>query len=319
MVKDSTLHRYEEIFQNLNVDKNKSRYTAGKAPHKPILLLALITLYKNDKIDLSDIRPNMYLRETWSDLWSYLDYEKTGPIQLPMYHMRSDGFWDITFNEGITPHQPRSLSALDKMIGQISIDRELIELIDEEVTRNELIKSILNGGYFSKEEAVALASELNELDDSFEYEERLNEMVHEEFVLDHRSLDEAFAPSRDPAFRRVILSAYDETCSVCGLHLISSSGISVIDAAHILPFHKFKNDDIRNGLALCKTHHWLFDRGLLSVDDNYRVMISNTIEEEQPRGAVTRFKKEDVSLPRDEGRWPSELALEWHRERVYLG
>ena len=319
MIKDGALEKHKEIFRNLNVDKNKSRYTVGKAPHKPILLLSLITLHKNDKIDLTNVQPNIYLREIWSELWAHLDYEKTGPIQLPMYHMKSDGFWDVQLKEGITSHQPRSLTHLTEMVDRISVDHELIELIEDETTRAELIEALLNGGYFSEEEAISLVSELDELDGSFRYEQKLNEMIMEEFVMAHGSIEDVFTPSRDPAFRRAVLSAYDETCSVCGFHLISSTGISVIDAAHILPFHKFQNDDIRNGLALCKTHHWLFDRGLLTLDDSYRVMISPSIEEEMPRGAVTRFRKKEICLPREEEKRPSELAIEWHREKVYVG
>ena len=79
----------------LRVDRNPSRYTVGKAPHKPILLLALIILDRNQKIDLSNIKPSLDLRETWEDLWGSLSYERIGPIHLPMYHMKSDGFLKI--------------------------------------------------------------------------------------------------------------------------------------------------------------------------------------------------------------------------------
>ena len=55
------------------------------------------------------------------------------------------------------------------------------------------------------------------------------------------------------------------------------------------------------------------------MDDEYRVVISSSIEEEMPRGAVTKFRRKEVALPRDEEKRPSELAMEWHRERVYVG
>jgi putative restriction endonuclease len=29
---------------------------------------------------------------------------------------------------------------------------------------------------------------------------------------------------------------------------------------------------VRNGLALCKTAHWLFDRGLVTLDDDLKIV-----------------------------------------------
>ena len=100
---------------------------------------------------------------------------------------------------------------------------------------------------------------------------------------------------------------------------MTTSGISVIDAAHILPHSRFKNDDIRNGLALCKTHHWLFDKGLMAVDEHYRVEVSKSIELEAPKKAVSQFKGRDIILPEETERYPSPVALEWHREEVFQG
>ena len=73
----------------LNVDSNRKRYTTCKSPHKPTLLLTLITLRDNDKADLRNIKADLYLRETRSEMWNCLEYPRAGPIHLHMYHMRS--------------------------------------------------------------------------------------------------------------------------------------------------------------------------------------------------------------------------------------
>lgn len=81
--------------KNLKVDKNSNRYTNGKAPHKPLLLISLMILDKHSEIDLHDISPDYYLKQTWDDLWSVLDYPSPGTITQPLYHMKSDGFWEL--------------------------------------------------------------------------------------------------------------------------------------------------------------------------------------------------------------------------------
>ena len=119
------LRDYITKFKKLKVAKDKNKYTTGKAPHKPILLLSLILLKKNNKIDLDNISTTIYLRELWSELWKCLKYDHPGPIYMPLYHLRSDGFWNIEFKER-THAQPRSIKSFNDMVRSISLDSELI-------------------------------------------------------------------------------------------------------------------------------------------------------------------------------------------------
>ncbi|MDD2318582.1 MAG: HNH endonuclease [Geobacteraceae bacterium] len=42
----------------------------------------------------------------------------------------------------------------------------------------------------------------------------------------------------------------------------------------MIPWSRSKNDDIRNGMALCKLCHWAFDEGMMGVSGNYEVITS---------------------------------------------
>lgn len=67
-------------------------------------------------------------------------------------------------------------------------------------------------------------------------------------------------------FREDVRKAYRSACFVCGnkfpATVLSSAGV---DAAHILPWRTYELDEVRNGLCLCKVHHWAFDEGLLRI------------------------------------------------------
>ncbi|MHA1169734.1 MAG: hypothetical protein ACTSRU_18040, partial [Candidatus Hodarchaeales archaeon] len=206
------LETFRSKLKKLNVDRKKNRYSAGKAPHKPVLLLSLFLLDRNDRADLSDIKANLALRETWGDLWRCLEYSKPGPLHLPMYHMKSDGFWEVELRKGVSAHQPKSLGELTSMTSRIAFKPEVIELIDDDRSRNEIINSILHGGYFSDGEIERLREFIESFDQSFEYEHKLNLMVKRDFRM---KIEEEFVPKRDPAFRRAVLEAYDERCAVC--------------------------------------------------------------------------------------------------------
>ena len=317
MVETNLLDHYTTKFSNLRVDQNRDRYTSGKAPHKPILLLSLITLHQCSRTNLTDIKLNTDLTELWSELWSCLDYNRAGPIYLPLYHLRSDGFWNLTYRTEQRPPQVRSMNGFERTVRSVSLDRDLVELMDNDETRNHLINALLNGGYFSEKEIQNLKRKIGEMILSFEYEEKLQEQIEKEFTMKTEPDGSILQPSRDPAFRRLVLKSYAETCAVCGARLLTSSGISVIDAAHILPFARFGNDDVRNGMALCKTHHWLFDKGLISVDQHYRALVSKAIEKEEPERLVSRFAGREIRLPERVERFPSQVALEWHRGEVF--
>ena len=125
-MEESDLDRYTRLFRRLRVDHNKNRYTTGKAPHKATLLLSLIILSANKRQDLSNIKIDLDLRETWVELWKCLDYDKPGPIHLPLYHLVSSDFWNIDLKEGISPHPPSSLDQFQKMILKISMKDDLI-------------------------------------------------------------------------------------------------------------------------------------------------------------------------------------------------
>jgi predicted restriction endonuclease len=55
------------------------------------------------------------------------------------------------------------------------------------------------------------------------------------------------------------------------------------------------------------------------VDERYRVMVTDSIEIEMPERIITQYHKEPLILPKDAARFPSQVALEWHRGKVFCG
>jgi hypothetical protein len=136
--------------------------------------------------------------------------------------------------------------------------------------------------------------------------------IHEETVTYSVS-----APIRDVAFRRVVLTEYEYHCSICGMKFHLGELIEA-QAAHIVPKNKSGTDDPRNGLSLCRTHHWAFDIGLFSLLDNYQITISSLV----PRADAVNFSLAEysnmqISLPRKEILYPHPSALDWHRKNVF--
>lgn len=124
-------------------------------------------------------------------------------------------------------------------------------------------------------------------------------------------------PFRDVAFARQIQTAYDKKCAMTGLCIINGGGRPEAQAAHIRPVAADGPDSIRNGVALSSTFHWMFDRGLVSVDDDFRILLA--------KGRVpTRLEQmlnpsRTLAVPDDSRAQPHRVFLRYHRENIFKG
>ncbi|MGE0822512.1 MAG: HNH endonuclease [Candidatus Binatia bacterium] len=126
-------------------------------------------------------------------------------------------------------------------------------------------------------------------------------------------------PFRDVAFTKNVRSIYDFTCAMTGLKLINGGGRPEVEAAHIRPVGNNHNgpDSLRNGIALSRSIHWMFDRGLLSLTDDYEIL---TVKKLVP-DPVKRLLNPDgkILLPVDPRRCPHPQFLRYHREQIFKG
>ena len=84
-----------------------------------------------------------------------------------------------------------------------------------------------------------------------------------------RLREEDVKQGRDIKFRLQIVPLYHYSCALCRIKILLPSGITLVEAAHIHQFAQSKNDDITNGMALCRNHHWAFDQGLWSINPDF--------------------------------------------------
>lgn len=124
-------------------------------------------------------------------------------------------------------------------------------------------------------------------------------------------------PFRDEAFARHVKDAYLATCALTGLSMRNGGGRTEVDAAHIKPVGDGHNgpDSVRNGLALSKTVHWMFDRGLLSIDSDYKILTARSLVPEP----IRRLLNPDgaIRIPDAEHLRPHASFLEYHRNNIF--
>ncbi len=75
------------------------------------------------------------------------------------------------------------------------------------------------------------------------------------------------------AFRERVLAAYGHRCALSGL-----PEPRLIDAAHIVPDdEELGQPDVRNGICMSKIHHAAFDAGLIGIDPDFIIHVSERL------------------------------------------
>lgn len=118
---------------------------------------------------------------------------------------------------------------------------------------------------------------------------------------------------RDRQFRKRIVEAYDCRCALTGMRLVNGGGRAEVQAAHIMSVEAGGPDTVANGIALSGTVHWMFDRGLISLNDGGDILLSRKINDVE---GVTKLVHADrrARLPENESSRPHPRFLAWHRE-----
>ena len=309
------LQNYVQRMERLRIDR-----AHGDAPHKPLLLLAVIELIEQGQIHENRIHLSPDLAETFMKYWSTVTNRRTN-IALPFFHLKGDEFWHLHPNPGYeialnVASRIRGISRLREVIAYASLDDDLFVLLTNPLHR-EVIRQTLIQTYLSdfEQEIESLLAEEQQIG---EYRALLIRQSELPFSPQEPTAPiQAETSIRDAGFRQAIMGLYNYTCAVCELRIVTMDGESATDAAHIIPFSLSQNDDVRNGISLCKLHHWAFDKGLISLSETYQVIVSVLMSDQRPtEDRLTELRDRSILLPEHNQLYPAQDALEWHREEV---
>jgi putative restriction endonuclease len=301
--------------------------TRKHAPHKPILLLAVLDLVARGVITSPFIAVTgdlVELNELFNLYWRrIIPLGQTSSIAFPFSRLHNEPFWKLVPQPGmtITDAVVGSISNVTKLrsvaLGAL-MDEDLFLWMQQPQGRNALREALLRS-CFSEEARAALEEQAIINAEAYSYSLELEQKAHLPLVEETLAEETYKRAARDQGFRRIVVSTYDHRCALCGVRIITSEGHSVVDAAHIIRWSRSRNDDIRNGMALCKLCHWAFDEGMLGVSENYDVITSRQIgANPNVPGFLMTLTDRGIISPPDRDLWPAQLYLAEHRREFRL-
>jgi len=318
---DLVLQKYLKAFSRLK--RGGTKY--GLAPHKPILLLSIIELFDQGLVTDNAIPVNADLVGTFKENWLVL--VSTGhqaDFTQPFYYLQNEKlggipYWYLMPYAGcqINSHIA-SVTTLAKVCAYGYFSADLYLILLDPSHRLELKQCLLHT-YFPHYIA---SFDLEKTKHTGYYQEQMLDVLNESEPLYRRIINhtEEDVFVRNGLFKKFVPKLYNNQCSFTGMKINSTFNYNFIDACHIVPFSHSHNDKIVNGLALCPNMHRAFDRGLLSIDSDYSILVSKHIHEDDNHPySFQRLAGKEVRLPEKSIHYPDQAALAWHRDNIFKG
>ena len=286
--------RWLQTLANLRVDRK-----GGIAPHQPLLLLVVAELAEEGKLVSPRLRLTGELSFRFLSYWTIVAPRRTQKpeIFLPFYHLKNIGGWNpLDENQQPTSERKRAVS--------VDLDESLFTCFQDADFR-ERLRRVLVAKYFVDASERAALYNLVDLpippDDVVQADAKLYEAALER--------------GREARFRLTVVPAYNYTCALTRYRLVTVSTGSIVDAARIHQFSDSRNNHPQNGIALSKNAHWMFDQGLWSLDDEYRVLVAPSKFDEAGNEALSlkAMEGQRILLPTNQNYWPDKTHLAWHR------
>lgn len=222
-----------------------------RAPHKPLLLLmALSRIQRGEErlVAFSDLEYDLRAL-----LEAFGPSRKSHHPEFPFWHLQSDGLWEIPGRELLTPKKGGA-SPTAGTLRENEAAGGLPERYDALLRRKPGLV------------ATAARSIL-----SAHFPESLYDDLVAAVGLD---LAAGLPAQRDPAFRSMVLLAYEYRCAVCGFKAAMENRLFGVEAAHV-KWHSHNGPSmLANGIGLCTLHHKAFDLGVIGLTDDDRVLVS---------------------------------------------
>ncbi len=291
----------------LRVYKRKGR----RAPHKPLLLLyALAEQAKNPQtrvtFKFSEIENS--LKNLLDEFWNPPSRRSHG-VHYPFWRLREDnGIWEVypyrEIAEKLTGSNDARVEYLRKHNATGSFSEDIVqEIRDNPYVVSQAIQKLLYKYFPSPLH--------NRILDRIGFDCGM-------FLLGDYYISKKL--KRDRRFRKKVLDAYECSCVVCGFNIHINDKPAGLEAAHIKWHCEEGPDTPDNGLALCATHHELFDLGAFTLSEDYRIILSKWVNSSNGENEfVEKYQKREIRLPEDEDCFPKPEYINWHRKAVFKG
>lgn len=296
MNKQETKSLDEFLKQIAEIHMNRSTLL-GPALKKPLLLLLLIAKIERGEMDQN----RLHFSDIRGELTELIQRFGGRPIrsgakpEQPFCHLRTSPFWNLATQREYPSSETARVSDLMMPGSFASFDSAIYDVLRHSSQgRFQVFQFILDRWW----------------------PETLHDEIREQLGMQVPAIVNR---PRNAFFVSQVLENYRFSCAFCGFHAVINGRAIGIDACHI-HWHSASGPDVsENGIALCKLHHWAFDRGILTLDTEMCIGVASVFVV-QSGGSLPleSLAGKSIAVPARETP-PATIHLNWHRQNVFLG
>lgn len=212
----------------------------------------------------------------------------------------------------------RSPSALARKLGNFgSFDVTLKQRgISGLVNSSKLDKQIWDEFHQDWENLVGQSEKLIKVFSDQQYFDKVDDTSPNFFADDKAIITKV--RGKQEFFRNSVMANYGYQCCVTGLTIPE-----LLIASHIIPWAKDKMNRLnpQNGICLNSLHDKAFDRGLITISTDFKIILSSRIKEYDDNKMIQKmfyeYTGKKINLP--EKFMPKAEFLQYHNLHIFLG
>ena len=289
-------------------------------PHKPCLLLAVLDLFEAEVLHKNQIEFDSTPRliETFNTYFDAVAIPNEGKRAcMPYVHLASDEIWylePLPGCEQAVREKPAKGGVTNQWVRDNVRFAQLNEsffntCFDAEV-RNAIRDAIVEKFFSTQSDKIRRVINESVASIRYELELRRNEPKRELRNVPNED-------TRSASFRRVVLAAYDFRCAATGWRIVLPN-VKLIEAAHLIPWSKSKDDSVQNGIALTPTYHRAMDANLIAPSTKGVWKISDVFKDSRIKDYdhFRELEGKRVILPNKLANRPKDEALQYREQRL---
>jgi putative restriction endonuclease len=286
----------------LQIDLMKVNVNNGKpAVKKPLLLLLLISRMEKNSLNYNKVRFVDIEKELGELIINFGGRPtKSGPkANQPFQYMSSSNFWSLSLPVGVemTHSTDLPLKALRDEHTYANLDEGVFRLLKHSREARALVSDFILTKWWPK-------------------------TIQEE-IISALALPAISRPAEQQlygsTFAMHVLANYRNRCAICGFDASFNNSTFGLDATSIKWFSQGGPYSMENGLALCKLHHWAFDKGVIGLNpEKLTINISPLFvgKDHLSINMIESFEGREILPFKDIA--PSEKYLLWHSDYIFM-
>jgi len=114
-------------------------------------------------------------------------------------------------------------------------------------------------------------------------------------------------------FRKTILASYDNRCCITGIKIPE-----LLIGSHIKPWSSDEKNRMnpRNGLCLNALHDKAFDRGLITISEGFKIILSQKLKKANEK-FFQNYDGKEIEMPQKF--YPEKEFLQYHNDVIFQG